>query len=81
MTEKIDNVTVKAGRLIRVVNTLRKKFSNANKQYFSLYVEDADGKNERCLLLTERELKMMEYRASRNIEDLPKKSKLIDILD
>jgi hypothetical protein len=79
--KKIDDVRVVAGRLIRVVNQKRKKFSNAKKQYFALWVEDANGKNERCLLLTDREVAALEYRASRNREDLPKKGRITDLLD
>jgi hypothetical protein len=79
--QKIDNVRVVAGRLIRVVNQKRKKFSNAKRQYFSLWVEDANGKNERCLLISDRELAALEYRASRNREDLPRKGPITDALD
>lgn len=81
MSEKIDDVRVAPGRLIRVKNTKKPKFSNAKNEYLAIFVEDADGKNERCLLFTERELKVAEYRASRNKEDLTKKSLLQDMLD
>jgi len=52
MANLIDKVKVKAGRLIRVWNTEKRKFSNAKPTYISVWVEDADGTNERCLLLT-----------------------------
>jgi hypothetical protein len=81
MGKLIDNVTVKNGRLIQVWNTLRPKFSNAKKKYWSVFVEDADGGNERCLLFTDREIKNAEYRASKNEEDLTSKNLLIDLLD
>lgn len=79
--QKIDDVKVVAGRLIRVQNTNRPTFSNSKDEYFSIWVEDADGKNERCLMFTERELKVGEIRANKNKEDWPKKSLLTNLLD
>ena len=78
---ELDDVTVKAGRIIRVWNKNRPRFSNADKMYFSVWVEDADGGNERCLLLTDSELARAEYRASRNKEDLTKKDFFTNFLD
>lgn len=51
---KIDNVTVKLGRAIRVKNT-DPRIGEADT-YIALQVEDLDGKNERCILFTEHEL-------------------------
>ena len=79
MANLIDQVRVKSGRLIRVWNTLRKK--NEKKGYVSVWVEDADGSNERCLLFTEKELERAELRASKNLEDLTKKNFLTDLTD
>ena len=79
MANLIDKVRVKAGRLVRVWNNLRKK--NENKGYVSVWVEDADGKNERCLLFTEKEILRAEVRASKNAEDLTSKSLLTDLID
>jgi hypothetical protein len=81
MTTKIDDARVAAGRLIHVKNTKKPKFSNAKNEYLAVFVEDSGGGNERCLLFTERELKIAEHRASRNPEDLTKKSLLQDLLD
>jgi len=81
MASLIDIVKVKAGRLIRVWNTEKKKFSNSKDHYVSVFVEDADGKNERCLLFTENEIKNAEYRASRNPEDLTTKTWFTDLVD
>lgn len=53
----IVNYVVKAGHVIPVYNKDRKVFSNAKKVYNSIWVEDAKGKNERCLLFTDNELK------------------------
>jgi hypothetical protein len=78
---KLDDVDVKAGRMIRVYNTERKAFSNAKPSYVAIQVEDADGGNERCLLFTENEIERAEYRASRNPEDLTKKSWWTDLQD
>jgi len=79
--QQIDKVRVKAGRLIRVVNTQKPKLSSANAQYYAVWVEDADGGNERCLLFTDKQIEAAATRASRNPEDLPKKGKLVDMFD
>ena len=79
MALKIDNVAAKMGRLIRVANEKRK--GNQRKLYISVWVEDADGTNERCILLTEKELERAEKRAAKNPEDLPKKGWLTDLVD
>jgi hypothetical protein len=79
MANLIDQVRVKAGRLIRVWNTLKKK--NENNGYVSVWVEDANGKNERCLLFTEKEIARAELRASKNVEDLTEKGCITDFVD
>jgi len=79
MANLIDQVKVKAGRLIRVWNTLKKK--NENNGYVSVWVEDANGKNERCLLFTEKEIARAELRASKNVEDLTEKGCITDFID
>jgi hypothetical protein len=81
MASLIDKVKVKAGRLIRVWNEDRRKFSKASLQYISVWVEDADGKNERCLLFTDNEIKVAEERAEKNLEDLTDKSFFTDLID
>lgn len=70
---------IRAGRLQRVENKDRK--FGAALEYFALWVEDSNGKNERCLLFTENEIKEAESRAARNPEDLTKKGWLTDLLD
>ena len=57
MTKLLDKTAIKNGRLIQIWNDKRPKFSNANRQYFAIWVEDEDGENERCLLFTENEIK------------------------
>ena len=79
--QKLDNNMVVKGRLIHVKNTLKVKFSNSKDEYLALWVEDSNGKNERCLLFTERELKVGEARANKNKEDLPSKPMLVDLID
>lgn len=81
MTDQIDKVVPRAGRLIRVQNTKKPKFSNAKGEYISIWVEDADSKKERCLLFTERELKIAEVRAIKNPEDLTKKPIIQNLID
>lgn len=78
---KIDKVKVFMGRLIKVENTLRPLFSRANTEYFAVQVEDANGKNERCLLFTEHQIAAAEKRAARNPEDLTKKGFIVNLLD
>ena len=81
MANLIDQVKVKAGRLIRVWNSERKKFSNSAAKFVSVWVEDADGKNEQCLLFTEKEIQRAVDRAKKNEEDLTKKAWATDLLD
>jgi hypothetical protein len=81
MGEKIDNSRVVAGRLIRVKNTKKIKFSNAKNEYIAVWVEDPNNKNERCLLFTERELNIAEERAKKNPEDLTSKSFIQNLID
>lgn len=77
MAEKLDDVTVKMGRLIRVKNL--RKHPVAKDEYVSVFVEDFDGKNERCLLFTKKEIDMAERRANRNQEDLTELGFLTDL--
>lgn len=77
----IDKVKIKAGRLVKVWNTDKAKFSNAKPWYVSVWVEDVDGKNERCLLFTPKEIEMAEFRAQQNSEDLTTKNFFVDITD
>ena len=81
MAELIDNKRIVAGRIIHVKNTVRPKFSHSKEEYLAIWVEDADSKNERCLLFTEREIKLAETRAKKNPEDLTSKSALQNLLD
>lgn len=81
MATLIDKVKIKAGRLVKVWNTEKKKFSNAAPKYVSVWVEDADGKNERCLLFTEKQIQVAEERAKKNQEDLTTKSFFTNLTD
>ncbi len=79
--QKIDKVAVKSGRLIKVTNTNKAKLSNANDVYWAVWVEDPNGKRERCILLTDKELARAEYRAEKNKEDLTKKGVFSNLFD
>jgi len=70
---------VKAGRIILVEN--KNRHFAAKEYYSSIWVEDEDGSNERCLLFTERELNIAERRAARNVEDIPKKKAITNFFD
>lgn len=77
----LDKCKVVLGRIIRVYNTDKPKFSNAKKVYYAIQVEDASGDNEQCLLFTKNELDRAAYRASRNVEDQTTKSWWTDLND
>ena len=79
--KKITKAAVKAGRLIRVENTKRSKFSNANTEYTAVWVEDPDGENERCWFLTDKEIERIEHRSAQNKEDWTSKDFWTDLLD
>jgi hypothetical protein len=79
MATKMDKVRVVAGRVVMVGNEKRHRF--ASKYYYAVWVEDACGGNERCLLFTDRELKVAEERAKKNPEDCTKKCFIADLLD
>jgi len=81
--DQIDKVPVVAGRMIRVRNTKRPKFTNANTQYVAIWVEGPSGKDstEECLLFTENAIEEARYRASKNAEDLTKKGFWTDLTD
>jgi hypothetical protein len=67
------------GRLISVDNTNR-TFGSA-ESYIAVQVEDADGRNERCILFTNAEIAKAEERAKRNPEDLTEKGFFTNLLD
>jgi len=77
----VKGIKAKAGRLIRVWNTDRKKFSREALQYTAVWIEDSKGKNERCWLLTDKEIERLEYRSQQNKEDWTGKGFLTDLLD
>lgn len=79
MANLIDKVKIKPGRLVRVYNTEKKK--NENDGYVSVWVEDANGKNERCLLFTDKEIEAAEKRAAANQEDLTSKGFFTNMID
>lgn len=72
---------IKAGRLIKIQNTNVPTLSNASKEYFSVWVEDADGKNERCWFLTSKDVERLEHRSKKNKEDWTKKGIITNLLD
>jgi len=76
--KKIDQVEVVPGRLIKVVNQNKK--SAAKSWYYNVWVEDASGKRERPIMLTQKELERAEERARKNPEDVPQKNRLWDLL-
>lgn len=69
---QIDNAQAVKGRLIRIENTQQSVHKNEAEIYVAVYVEDANGSNTRCIMLTEGELQRAEKRAVKNDEDQPK---------
>lgn len=78
MSNKTSKPT-KMGRIQRVENKTR-EFGSAT-EYFALWVEDENGKRERCLLFTEHELAKASHRSSRNPEDITKRSWIRKLID
>ena len=77
----MNNIKVKAGRVIRVENTERKEFSNAAKTYLTIWTEDEQGQNEEVLMFTDREIEAARVRGKKNKEDWPKKGLFTDLFD
>jgi hypothetical protein len=75
----ITGARVVAGRQILVEN--KDKKTSADKWYIAIWVENADGNNEECLLFTEEQIKEARDRAKANPEDIPKKDFIADLLD
>ena len=73
MSHIIDRTQVVFGRLIRLINASKRKFSNSKDDYLAVWVEDADGSNGRCLLFTDREIKLAEMRSNKHPENIATK--------
>ena len=71
---------VKAGRLIPVENKNR-GFGGSPKKWLTVWVEDADGGNERCWPLTEAEAARFDERSKMQTDDLTEKGWLTDLID
>ena len=76
MAEKLTSASVKLGRLIAVTNQHRRQGTNDVPVLNALWIEDSDGGNERCIMLSPRMLKAAEYLAQKNPEDIPSRSLL-----
>ena len=97
MAIKLDkDAVVKMGRLVPVINQNNKKrqeilvdTNDSVVSYDSLddyilyavWVEDVDGKQERCILLTPTMLAEAEQLAKDNPEDVTERSMLQDLID
>ena len=69
MSNIIDRTKVVFGRLIRLANVSKRKFSNSKDDYLAVWVENSDGSNARCLLFTDREIKLAETRSNKHPEN------------
>ena len=79
MAKIINKEKVKKGHIIKVWNTERPKFSNANATYHIIHCEQ--GGKEFPIMLTHNELMRSSHRARQNPEDVPKKGFLTEIFD
>jgi|TARA_R110002051_G_scaffold297051_1_gene363284 hypothetical protein len=69
---------IKQGKIITVNNKDRK--FGANENYYAIWIED-NKKQEKCLLFTEHQLTVAQDRASKNLEDIPKKGFWYNLFD
>ena len=65
----MSKIKTKLGELNTVVNTLQPKLNNEAETYVAVWVEDVNGFNQRCIMLTSGELLRAERRGIKNIED------------
>jgi hypothetical protein len=70
--------TVKQGKIIEVNNKDRK--FGANEKYYAIWIED-NKKKEKCLLFTDHQLIVAQNRATKNLEDIPKKGFWSNLFD
>ena len=68
------------GKIHKVVNKERKKFSNENVFYFAVILKDVDDKATQ-FFFTEGELERAAHRAARNKEDMLEQSGVSKLLD
>ena len=85
---KLDDQRVIPGRLIRVLNKAKPGImdddevaDHTDNILSMVWVEDADGGNERALAFTPLMLKLAEEMAQQNKEDIPKKGSIQDLID
>jgi len=85
---KLDDQRVIPGRLIRVIDKAKPGvvdddgYEDMTKNILHMvWVEDANGKNERVLAFTPLSLMAAEQLAKQNEEDIPKKGIIQDLID
>ena len=66
MTDQLNKPNVIIGKLFRVKNNKKPKFSNAKDEYFSVWIENLDDTDKKLLLFTKRELDLSEERSRKN---------------
>lgn len=74
MAQKINKMKVEAGAIIPVKNISR--HPAADEKYYAIWIEDFDGGNERCLLLTDREIVKLSLVSPCDIADKMKNGRL-----
>ena len=85
---KLDDQRVIPGRIIRVINKAKpgemdndEVVDHTENILNMIWIEDADGGNERAICLTPVMLQCAENLARSNKEDIPKKSVIQDMID
>jgi len=78
MSIKIDDSSARNGNIFRIVNQAKK--TNARDFYWFVNVQTPNG-DEVPLMLTQKEYENSLKRAEKNMEDIPSKSWITDILD
>ena len=73
------NAETRMGTLVFIENKEQKP--NENTNYWRVWVQNKEGKNERPLIFTEKEIERAERRGLKNKEDHGKRGKLQDLLD
>ena len=83
----LDDCRVVPGRIIRVLDKKKTDYDgdgfedNTKNVKYVIWVEDANGKNERALMFTKEQLEFAEKLACDNPEDIPKKGFIQDLID
>ncbi len=83
----LDDCRIVPGRIVRVLDKKKGTYDPDGSEdetknvKLAVWVENADGKNERPLMFTKDTLRAAEILAEENQEDIPQKSVIQDMID